>query len=1228
MQVTSDGKPKVIDIIDCTGSGDVDCSTEVKVTVPKEMGGQTVQTLVGLSGRTLLLGNWKNPTGVYRLGIKNTGELYPRELPDRLKKLRREAFETKHHQLVTESSKESTKVEKDHVELKAEYASRTKALNEMMNSYQDPGITMDCVVFHDGEKWRVAIDKDESGDLRQAKLLTNFSDEHQYDSFGVDSMLNYSVNIYDEGQVLSIVTCAGSHGTHVAGITGAHFPEQPELDGVAPGCQLVSLKIGDTRLGSMETGQGLVRAAIEMARLKVDLANMSYGEAASLPNYGRFMDVLTNDVVNKNGTIFVTSAGNAGPALTTVGVPGSFDEVIAVGAYVTHSMMEAEYAMLDNVTERPYTWSSRGPTADGDDGVDIYAPGAAITCVPQYTIQKSQLMNGTSMASPNCCGSVALLVSALKQKGQPFTPYQVKAAIKHTGKNIGDFMQVGLIQVEKAWEYLTHALKDNLVSSLHYNVVIKDRNNARGVYLREPAETSQLQEITVQVTPKYPKHDDPTQNPTKFGMEMQLSLECSAEWISAPNYMIMASSGRGMNIRVDPTNLKPGFHYGTIAAYDTANPSLGAVFKIPVSVCKADVAQSNVVQYNNLRFRSGDIVRNFIQVPNGANFADITVSTVGRPTPARFIVHVLQLNTDTRYTTFEQEFAFSLLESGVESDTTKYTKQIPVLPGVTMELCLAQFWSSLDASTVSVEVKFHSILASLNSSTLGHYGAAGNTGTDSLLINSGNNGFSRLEIFSPLGRETVTPKVTFDTLLQSVRPTDSIVEPLQTRDVLPNSKQVHALVNSYSYKVTEGASIMFKIPRFHNVLYDSHLDNFAIMVYDTNKKLVLFQDVYGKPKKFDEGTYDIKVQFASSNLQLLNDLKASCLIVESTLATPVSPPISTSLASLDSKSKAGATVMSKGKRVVFWVGDVAAPKGAQAGDLLQGKLEFDGKIPKLFTVNYLIPPEYKPKEPETGKKEPPKDDAVVLKEAIRDLEISHVKKFKTDDGKLELLAKLVQAYPDHLPVYKEKLLVLAEKAKKGEAVDMKLCEERLNTAKTVLKILDENTVAMYFGVQNDLSKGHEADKKLNEKMTLSKEMLGLVYQTFAETYSDVIIYKETGAGLSGIADLDSLEVAAVTDLFNQSLKKFASWIPSPPVDDGNYLLLYVFQQKRLGYYATALEPVLKFLNSSKNRTKDTTVWKKVVEQKVKLLELLKWDLWKDYEEKWKVVNFPKAYARF
>eukprot|EP00168_Porphyra_purpurea_P003233 TRINITY_DN1384_c0_g1_i2.p1 TRINITY_DN1384_c0_g1~~TRINITY_DN1384_c0_g1_i2.p1 ORF type:complete len:348 (-),score=88.10 TRINITY_DN1384_c0_g1_i2:454-1497(-) len=244
---------------------------------------------------------------------------------------------------------------------------------------------MTCLRFWDGAHWRVVVDTSEVGDLAACSVLENYRVAQRYASFGDRERIHFGVNVYDDGNVVSIVVESGYHGTHVAGIVAGNYPDAPERNGVAPGAQIVSLKIGDSRMHGMESHQGVVRALNHLLpasledpstpphaaqhKVTAQVANMSYGEPTAFPNAGRIVELLTA-LAREAGVLFLASAGNAGPGLSTVGSPGgTTDAIIGVGAYVTPGLATQAYSLLPDglVSPSPGAMSADGypPAGDG-----------------------------------------------------------------------------------------------------------------------------------------------------------------------------------------------------------------------------------------------------------------------------------------------------------------------------------------------------------------------------------------------------------------------------------------------------------------------------------------------------------------------------------------------------------------------------------------------------------------------------------------------------------------------------------------------------------------------------------------------------------------------------------------------------------------------------------------------------------------------------------------------
>ncbi|KAF7727019.1 tripeptidyl-peptidase II Tpp2 [Apophysomyces ossiformis] len=1225
MQVTTDGKPKMLDLVDCTGGGDVTTTTKVKPTVEGDN-----KVIQGLSGRKLILDrSWNCPSDEYRIGIKRAYELFPKELVSRLKLERREVFEQKHSKLLSEAQARVAEFAKNNPSItdeallaqKADLEARVDSLKGLLKSYEDPGIILDCVLFFDGKDWRAVIDVDESGDLRGKPCLTDYRKEFQYYTFGEADLLNFSVNIYQNGDLLrtlnlcgSIVTLSGSHGTHVAGITAANFPDEPELNGVAPGAQIVSLRIGDARLGSMETGPGLTRAAAHLAMHQVDLANMSYGESSGLPTDGHFINLLAKEAIGKSGCIFVTSAGNDGPCFSSIGAPAGMDSsFITVGAYVKHAQMQAEYALLESVAESPYTWSSRGPCTDGYRGVDIYAPGSAITSVPVYGLNKLDLKNGTSMSSPNACGCVALLVSALKAKKIDYTPYRLKAAVVQTSKSVNDPLNVGFIQVDKAWEYL-ETYKDRKDLDVLFEVNVTKRGKQRGVYLREQDETSQIQYLSVKIQPTFMGEKDPANplyNRAKFDYEARVAIVTTESWISAPDYLYLHSGGNAFQVKVDPTALTESeFHYGEVLGYDTASPEQGPLFRVPVSVVKPIVSSNGSLAFRDVEYGPGAIFRRFLHVPEGATYAELTLRSRApvETGPGRFMLHLLQL-IPKKSQKNKQTYTF-MLGSGSygnpDSNEEVITKRFAVKGGLTLEVCLAQFWSALGKHVIDVFVEFHGVQLSGN--------LANGSGAVHLEPQ-----ITRLEVAAPIRREDkVEIGVSFNKLRKYLRPTESTITPMHPdRDTLPNGRLLYALVLSYSLKVDAATTVTPSFPTVMNRLYEHFLAGVFGIVYDANRKAIGYLDVFShKIKLENKGEYTIMLQLTTEEENVLEKLKNTVCEADLEIKSVNFSTYSDVADVYREKAVYNKGSFERRDQKVIYVAAAEQqqlPKEAKAGDGLVGSLSFtkanvDGG---QYGVLYTIPPSPAEATKDNGSDKKPDDEKLQLKlnEGIRDLQISYLRKAKQDSALYQnLLAELERTQENDIVFLEYKIDAIWTSV--GGSIDYiidnsKLTAEKgkevVNLAEKILGQIDQRQLLEFFGRQQPDKESDEA--KENRKANDAKK-------------------KQVLRALKNKALVTSGEE------FEAAYKSLQQWT-TEEATDLEWLLIKVKRDRLASRYGNALKSVQKYLDEVSLAADTIKNVQKVWTIRAQLYRDLEWDAWSQYDAKWSLIRLPPGgYAPF
>ncbi|MFL6127499.1 MAG: S8 family serine peptidase [Mycobacteriales bacterium] len=295
------------------------------------------------------------------------------------------------------------------------------------------------------------------------------------------------------------------HGSHVAGIAAANdMLGNADFDGAAPGAKLVSSRACNWGGGctTAATTDGMVDLVVNR---HVDVVNMSIGGLPALNDGANARAELYNRLIRDFGVQIFLSAGNSGPGANTVGDPAVATDAVASASSISKQTWLANYGSETRTAMQLHNFSSRGPREDGGAKPNVAAPGSALSTTPLwqpggpvpeagYSLPPGlQMLNGTSMASPQSAGAGALLLSAAKATDRGVTPAALRRALYSSAKWIPGVEAYGqgngLVNVPGAWSLLAQNISTRsyrtdapVCTPLSDFLVVPDRGT--GIYNR------------------------------------------------------------------------------------------------------------------------------------------------------------------------------------------------------------------------------------------------------------------------------------------------------------------------------------------------------------------------------------------------------------------------------------------------------------------------------------------------------------------------------------------------------------------------------------------------------------------------------------------------------------------------------------------------------------------------------------------------------------------------
>jgi tripeptidyl-peptidase II len=471
------------------------------------------------------------------------------------------------------------------------------------------------IVVKATDGWVAFVDTDLDGSFEDERPLHDYRQGRETTGLG-SRPLTIAAN-FDEANglpLLDFVFDNSSHGTHVAGIAAGHnLFGVAGFDGVAPGAQLIGLKISNNARGGVSVTGSMQRAMAYAARFAEArglplVLNLSFGLGNEVEGRAVIDSIVNAFLVAHPSVVFAISAGNDGPGLSTLGFPASADLALSAGAAFPGAFARSPYAAGPHARDVVGWWSSRGGETAKPD---IIAPGVAFSSVPRFDTG-DEIKGGTSMAAPHAAGLASCLISAMVHENRSVSAADVTQALRVSGRRFPGASLLdqgaGQPQLETAYQWLAagHQGSQYVVRAMGATSAAFRRNGLAGL-----ADTVQVFRV---------RHVG--------GLRAaQFLLRSNARWLSVPASVSASPVETAIAVRYDAASLLvPGLYVGSVTAWNPNDTLAGPLFTLMNTVVVPFDLGAQAFADEARRIGAARVQRYFLRAPQAGATLRATVT--------------------------------------------------------------------------------------------------------------------------------------------------------------------------------------------------------------------------------------------------------------------------------------------------------------------------------------------------------------------------------------------------------------------------------------------------------------------------------------------------------------------------------------------------------------------------------------------------------------------------